>query len=50
MKALRDAQRFDPGDVSLDGLSGIPQIYGSLRIEPEVRRISEQPGEAKRHL
>jgi len=43
MPLLRDSQGLDALDFRLDSLSRIPKVDGALRIEPELRRIGEQP-------
>ena len=45
-----DTQGFDPGHVTLDALSGIPEINGTLGIQPELWRVAEQATEAERHF
>jgi hypothetical protein len=39
----RNSQRDDPGQCGLPKLLGIPQINRTLRIQPELRAISEEP-------
>src|SRR5659263_494451 len=46
---LCDSQGLDALDFRLDSLSRIPEVDGALRIEPELRRIAEQPRQAQGH-
>lgn len=36
-EALRHADRFDSGHLTLDGLCRVPKVYSALGIEPELR-------------
>ena len=47
---LGDTKWLDPGHFILDRLGGVPQIDCPLGVEPELRRIPEQPRQAERHL
>ena len=49
MPLLCDSQGLDALDFRLDSLSRIPEVDGALRIEPELRRIAEQPRQAQGH-
>src|SRR5450759_1164758 len=46
---LCDSQGLDALDFRLDSLSRIPEDDGAMRIEPELRRIAEQPRQAQGH-
>src|SRR5450756_831373 len=46
---LCDSQGLDALDFRLDSLSRIPKVDGALRVEPELRRIAEQPRQAQGH-
>jgi hypothetical protein len=47
---LCDTQWIDTLNLLLAGPRCLPKIYGTLSVEPKLRRIAEQAGEAKRHL
>src|SRR5450759_186970 len=49
MPLLCDSQGLDALDFRLDSLSRIPKVDGALRVEPELRRIAEQPRQAQGH-
>ncbi len=45
-----DPEWLDALHVCLDGFLGIPKVNGALEVEPELRRVSKQPGETQSHL
>ena len=47
---VRCPERLDSPDFFFERPRRIPQVEGPLGIEPEIRRISEQPRQPHRHL
>lgn len=50
MRLLCDLERLDPVYIGPDRLLALPQLYGPLRVQPELRRVAEQTGETEGHL